>query len=366
LQLLNTYQKHNKPVQLKKKILVAPLSRGLGHAARCIPIIEALENHGYEPIIASDGVALAFLKKEFPLLTALELPSYQIEYARKGAFFKLKLLLQLPKMFYTVRSENKMVCSIVKEYELSGIISDNRLGAFCNSVPSVFITHQLNVLTGSTTMLTSKIHAYFIKKFRECWVPDVQGNPNLSGKLGHTENNSLNLKYIGPLSRLHKQAAEKKYDLMVLLSGPEPLRSQIEEKLLPELKKYNGKTIVINGIIEDEQKIIKNGNTLFYNYMTTPQLEQAFAESELVLCRPGYTTIMDLAKLCKKAFFVVPRGEYEQEYLAKKLKRSNTVPFAALDNFKLKNLAKADMYKGLKNTECNIKWKDLFSLFEGK
>lgn len=353
-------------MQLKKKILVAPLNWGLGNAARCIPVIEALENHGYEPIIASDGAALALLKKEFPSLTALELPSYQIEYAKNGAFFKIKLLQQMSRLFFAVRRENKLVCALVKEHGVLGIISDNRLGAFCNSVPSVIISHQLNILTGNTTQLTSKIHTSFIKKFRECWVPDVNGNPNLSGKLGHSEDESLKLKYIGPLSRLHKQTGEKKYDLMVLLSGPEPVRSKLEEKLLPELKKYNGKTIVIKGIIEPEQNVIKTGNTTFYNYMTTPELEQTFAESELVLCRPGYTTIMDLAKLCKKAFFILPPGQYEQEYLAKKLKRSNTVPFATQDNFKIKNLAKADMYKGLKSVECSIKWKDLFCLFEGK
>ncbi len=353
-------------MHLKKRILVAPLNWGLGHAARCIPVIEALENHGYEPIMASDGASLALLKKEFPLLTALELPSYRIEYARKGAFYKLKLLLQMPKMLFAIRRENKMICSLVKEYELSGIISDNRLGAFCKSVPSVFLTHQLNILTGSTTQLTSKIHAFFIKKFRQCWVPDVEGSHNLSGKLGHTENDKLKLKYIGPLSRLHKQSAEKKYDLMVLLSGPDEQRVKLEEKLLPEIRKYNGKTLVVSGVIEPEQTITKKGNTLFYNYMTTRQMEQAFAESDLVLCRPGYTTIMDLAKLCKKAYFILLPGQYEQEYLAKKLKRSNTAPFATLENFKLKNLAKADMYKGLKNTECNIKWKDLFCLFEGK
>ncbi len=49
----------------QKKILVAPLNWGLGHATRCIPIIEALENNGYVPIIASDGVALEMLKKNF-------------------------------------------------------------------------------------------------------------------------------------------------------------------------------------------------------------------------------------------------------------------------------------------------------------
>lgn len=70
----------------KPKILVAPLNWGLGHATRCIPIINALILEKFEPIIASDGVALELLKKEFPDLVFLELPSYQIEYAKKAFF----------------------------------------------------------------------------------------------------------------------------------------------------------------------------------------------------------------------------------------------------------------------------------------
>ena len=353
-------------MQIKKKILVAPLNWGLGHATRCIPIIEALENHGYEPIIASDGAALALLKKEFPLLTAHELPAYHIEYSRNGALFKLKLLLQMPKMFAAVYRENKMVCSLVKEHGLSGIISDNRLGAFCKLVPSVFITHQLNILTGTSTRLTSKIHTLFIKRYRECWVPDVAASPNLSGKLGHIEDTTLNLKYIGIMSRLHKRPAEKKYTLMVLLSGHEPQRTLLEEKLREVLKEYKGKVIFIRGVVEEDQKIYRDDNIIFYNFMNTTELEQTFNESDIVLCRPGYTNIMDLAKLGKKAFFIPTPGQYEQEYLAKKLKRSNMAHFATQENFKLKDLAKAEMYKGLKNIECTIKWKDLFCLFEGK
>ena len=81
---------------MKKKILIAPLNWGLGHATRCIPIIKALEENGFEPIIASDGVALALLKKEFPNLLNIELPAYNIQYAEKGKNFKWKLALQMP------------------------------------------------------------------------------------------------------------------------------------------------------------------------------------------------------------------------------------------------------------------------------
>jgi UDP:flavonoid glycosyltransferase YjiC (YdhE family) len=67
-----------------KNILIAPLNWGLGHATRCIPIIRALQENNYIPIIASDGIALDLLRKEFPYLKTVELPSYHIEYAKKG------------------------------------------------------------------------------------------------------------------------------------------------------------------------------------------------------------------------------------------------------------------------------------------
>ncbi|KGO91505.1 glycosyltransferase [Flavobacterium subsaxonicum] len=350
----------------KKKILVAPLNWGLGHATRCIPIIEALENHGFEPIIASDGAALELLKKEFPHLTALELPPYYIEYAKNNLFYKLKLLWQMPKMFRAIHNEGRIVTALIAEHGISGIISDNRLGVYCRNTPSVFITHQLNVLTGNTTHITSAIHKMFIKRYRECWVPDVASSPNLSGKLGHTDEELQNLKYIGPISRLHKSVAEKKYDLMVLLSGPEPQRTLLEEKLEKDLLNYKGRVIFIRGVIEPEEQIIKKGGITFYNFMNTTALAQAFNESEMVLCRSGYTNVMDLAKLGKKAFFIPTPGQYEQEYLAKKLKKSGLVPYATQAKFKIADLQKADLYKGLKDINGNSKWKDLFSLFEGK
>jgi uncharacterized protein (TIGR00661 family) len=348
----------------KKNILVAPLNWGLGHATRCIPIINALIDNDFNPIIASDGVALELLQKEFPNLQTIELPSYQIEYAKKGANFKLKLFLNSHKMIRAILKEKNKTKKIIQMYNIHGIVSDNRLGVVSDTIPSVFITHQLNVMTGNTTWLTTQLHNQVIKKFDECWVPDVDTFPNLSGNLGHPEKKHSNVKYIGPLSRLHKKNLEKKYDLMVILSGPEPQRTLLEEKLISELDSYHGTILFVKGKIEEKQSIQKQNQFTFYNYMNSEQIEIAFNESDKVLCRSGYTTVMDLAKLKKKAFFIPTPGQYEQEYLAKKFKEEGLVPSCSQEKFKLRKLDKIELYKGLRSFESHIKWQDLLEVFK--
>jgi uncharacterized protein (TIGR00661 family) len=346
-----------------KNILIAPLNWGLGHATRCIPIIKALQENNFTPIIASDGIALELLRKEFPYLKTLELPSYQIEYAKNGKNFKWKLLKSLPKMMEAIWDEKNIVKKWIKKYEIDGIISDNRLGVFSKKIPSVFITHQLNVMTGNTTWITSKIHQHIIKKYSACWVPDVNSTLNLTGKLGHLKHSDLPLHYLGPLSRMHKMALPIQYDLMIILSGPEPQRGLLEAHLIEEIKRFDGKVVFVKGIIEAEQKKEQIGNVTYYNFMKTRQLEQTFNESEKVLCRSGYTTIMDLVKLNKKAFFIPTPGQYEQIYLAEKLEKEGLVPFSTQENFRIEHLSKTDQYKGLPHLDSTVNWEDLFKVF---
>lgn len=354
------------PFAPKKNILVAPLNWGLGHATRCIPIINALLENNYNPILASDGVALALLKKEFPNLLALELPSYNIEYAKKASNFKWKLIKNSHKTINAIFSEKKLLKKWVKEYALDGIISDNRLGVHNKKVTSVFMTHQLNVLSGKTTWFSSKMHQYFIRKFDQCWIPDVMETPNLTGKLGHLKKTDMNLKYIGVLSRLEKQKLAKVYDLMILLSGPEPQRTLLEEKLILELIDYKEKVVFIKGKVEPEQTIEVVNNVTYVNYMQTKELEKTFNESDKILCRSGYTTIMDLAKLEKKAFFIPTPGQFEQEYLAKRLKKRGLAPSQKQHVFKMGHLASLSVYKGFGNINSDTDWKELFSFFESE
>lgn len=350
----------------KKRIIVAPLNWGLGHATRCIPIINALILHNFEPIIASDGIALELLKKEFPKLRFLQLPSYNITYSKKASGFKLKLLKDSPHLLKTIKKEKKLIKDFISSQNVSGIISDNRFGVRHKAVPSIFMTHQLKVLSGSTTWLSSKLHQKVINKFDECWVPDHPSTPNLSGELGHIEKLEKPLKYLGPLSRFEKQVLPKTYDLLVVLSGPEPQRTLLQEKLLNKLTFFTGNVCIVKGIVENEQTVSHKKDLTIYNFMTSKQLEHAINSSALILSRSGYTSIMDYTKLEKKAFLIPTPGQFEQEYLAKKLEQDGIAPFCTQDEFKIEMLQKAENYKGFYFEEYDINYKALFSPFQSE
>lgn len=352
----------------KGSVLVAPLNWGLGHATRCIPIIKALQNNGFNPIIASDGAALSLLKKEFPSLEWYELPSLKIKYAKRGFWFKFKIIFQLFKLIKCVQKERHFIKTLSQKVELKGIIADNRLGLYHEQIPSVIISHQLKVYSGSTTWLTSKLHQHFIKKYDECWVPDKEQKPYLSGKLGHLKNSNLNLKYIGVLSRFEIREVPLKYDVLVLLSGPEPQRSLLEKKLLKAFKSYNGKVVLVRGVLDTDNYIDETPNLKIYNYLTAKPLETLILQSNLVIARSGYTTLMDLAKLNKKAFFIPTPGQFEQQYLAKRLQKHQIVPYCQQENFKLSQLQKIDFYSGLSASlfSSDFSFSEVFSLFDSK
>ncbi|WP_203256042.1 glycosyltransferase [Hyunsoonleella ulvae] len=348
---------------MKKRILVAPLNWGLGHATRCIPILTALDASGFQPIIASDGLALTLLQKEFPQFSSIELPSYGVTYSKKGSHFKLKMIKDSPKLVKAIKAEKKAIRDIVETHNISGIISDNRLGVYNKHVPCAFITHQLNVLSGTTTWFSTKLHEKYITRFNECWVPDAESDLNLSGKLGHKKHLSITTKYMGPISRFTKMDLEESIDLLVLLSGPEPQRSLLEDKLLKEVKNFSGNVVVVRGIPQKQQTIEQKQGVTIYNFMTSNRLEKTINQSKLVLSRSGYTTVMDLAKLEKKAFFIPTPGQTEQEYLAKRLTQQGFVPSCSQKDFSIFLLDKISEYKGLKSFNTQVDYKDLFSLF---
>ena len=346
---------------MKKKIIVAPLHWGLGHATRCVPIINILLANNYLPIIASDGNALSFLSQEFPDLVCLKLPSYNITYSKN---LKRDLLFKLPTILKAVSTEKKIIHRyILQNKDVVGIISDNRFGVRSKLVISVYITHQIRVLSGATTFISSFFHQKIIKKFDECWIPD-NANSQFSGKLSKSTK-KINAKFIGVLSRFKKENIAKDIDVLILLSGPEPNRTFLENKLIT-LFKNDGRTIVfVLGKVEDNQKKWTKGNTIFYNYLLSKELENVINRSKIVVCRSGYSSIMDLAVLQKKAFFIPTKNQPEQEYLAQFLKAQKLAPFKDIINFSKENLSETENYQGLKTEVSKIN-PDLFSLFKRK
>lgn len=328
-------------------------------------MVDALIRANFEPVIASDGNALELLQKEFPSLKSYKLPSYNIHYAKKGNLLKLRLLFRVPSIISIVNNEKKRIHEIIEKEKIKGLISDNRLGVYSNKIPSVYITHQLNVLSGNTTFLTSIIHQRIIQKYDECWVPDTANNNNLTGVLGHLKGNRLSVNYMGIVSRFQFRKSDMKYDLLVLLSGPEPQRSALESKLLTELRHYKGSVLVVRGVLSKQNSIVTPNKFKVVDYMLTDELEEAINQSNFVIARSGYSTIMDLAVLEKKAFLIPTPGQFEQQYLAERMNEKKIAPFCGQEDFSIDKLEQITNYTGFKKGTTSIDL-ELFKLFDGK
>lgn len=354
-------------VTQKPRILLAALNWGLGHATRCIPLILALEEHGFEVVLASDGAARQLWIEEFPHLRVFELPAYHISYAAKRGHFKRHLIGQIPRMFRAVQSEQKTVAVWHRVNPFVGIISDNRPGVWLKGVPTVYLTHQLRVLSGSTTWLSTFIHRVYMKRFDAWWVPDVAETPNLSGVMGHIGAHSKT-NYLGPISRLNRMEAHLLlYDVLVLLSGPEPARTQLEKTLLPMAVRSSQRILFVRGVIGTTANRVWEKNVEIVDYLTSTAIGEAINQSRMVLSRSGYSTVMDLAAIgCKQCFFIPTPGQYEQEYLAEKLHSDGVAPFARQEDFKWEMLDATANFTGFTREYSLSNWSDLFCLFDGK
>lgn len=297
----------------KKRILVAALHWGLGHATRCMPLIEALLQQGAEPVLASDGAALQLWKAEYPQLQHIELPAYDIRY--DSAQMVWAMAKQLPRMGKGMYLERKALARIVKKHKIDALICDNRFGLWLPSLPSVFISHQLHIRVPALLRpLVRRLNHYFIQRHQQCWIPDFEGPQNLAAELSHPP--LPNAHYLGPLSRFEALDLPIKYRLIVVLSGPEPQRSKLEQVLLQQLKHFSEPLCLVRGRLEAVDLVDVPEQIEVYNYCTASQLNRLICSSQFVICRSGYSTLMDLAVLGKAALLIPTPGQTEQEYLA--------------------------------------------------
>lgn len=322
------------------RILIAPLDWGLGHATRCIPIIYALISAGVSVIIAGNKTQEAILKIEFPQLPFLSLKGYNVLYGKNKRTFLLKLLSQLPSINNTLQYEHNWLKKVVGEYKIDAVISDNRFGLFHKNIPTVYITHQLHIETGSRWLnkIAQQIHYHYINRFTQCWVPDAEGDINLAGKLSHPKKMPLiPVKYIGILSRFKKQEHSITNYLLIILSGPEPQRSIFENLLLHQLKSFEAPVVLVRGLPAQSSTITLAQNIKVYNHLMADDLSKYIQQSAIVLTRAGYSSVMDLATLKQKAVLVPTPGQTEQVYLAALLKKRRLFYTCDQDNFNLPN-----------------------------
>ncbi len=331
-----------------RRVLYAVLDWGLGHATRSIPIIQELQAQQFEVAIAGSGESLELLRREFPGVMFHELPGYQPRYAASGKM-ALAMLRQLPHFIGTIRAEHRKLQSILDQQRFDVVVSDNRYGCWSRELPSIFITHQSNIQMprrfGWLAPLVRQVTYRLLRNFSECWVPDLR-NALLTGKLSefaHLKN--IPVTFIGPLSRFrYTGPTQYKFEILAVFSGPEPQRTILENIVLESLQNSNKSFFVVRGLPFDS-KSYKEYNIVNFADMQT--LSQLMNSSEIVIARSGYSTVMDLIALRKKAILIPTPGQTEQEYLAALLHQKAWFYSTEQDRFNLSS-AVAGVY------DCNL------------
>ncbi len=331
---------------------------GLGHATRCVPIIELLQQAGANVIIGADRRPLEFLKLRFPKCQWIKLPGYQPEYQKRGPV-TLKVATEIPKILKASKPAHDLLESLIPKLHIHALISDNRYELWSKQVPTIFITHQLSILTRgifvTSRPVLKKIIFSYIKKHNELWIPDFAGENNLSGKLSHIGSMPLKDTYfIGTLSRFesleNRLLSKPKIDVLCLLSGPEPQRTILEELLIKQLLSTDYKTVILSGK-PGETNIRKIKNIEIRSHASDAEMAKLIQSAKTVVSRSGYSTLMDIVSLGSKAVFIPTPGQPEQEYLSKRLMKKHLYFSTTQKNFQIKEaIIKANTFSGLKIT----------------
>ncbi|MBK7212575.1 MAG: glycosyltransferase [Bacteroidales bacterium] len=304
--------------------LVCPLDWGLGHASRCVPLIQELLSQGFKVSIAGQGNSLELLAREFPELERFSIRGFSPTYSKSGNMTG-KMLGLIPSFIFYTLYENYILSRIVKVQKIDLIISDNRYGIINKKTKNILLLHQLQIQPPANAkwigIPINLVNKLLIRRFDECWIPDYEGDDNLGGILSHPERIPSNVSYIGPLSRLDKvNDSRTKNQILAILSGPEPERSNLESILIRQLTQLNKKSTIISGKPDEKIRQSEDNNLSIIAFADTKMLNELISQSEIIICRSGYSSIMDLDRVGGKALLIPTPGQTEQEYLAERIK----------------------------------------------
>ena len=322
--------------------MFTPLDWGLGHTTRCIPLIRQFLEHGHLVTVAVSEPHDLLIREAFPDVEILKLEGYKVKYAKNPRFFPIKMALQFPKLLLRHFRDRLRIKNLLSKRTFDIIISDNRYAMFHEQAKSIIITHQLEIKTGKPA-LDKLVQGFIykrIERFDECWIPDFEGAENLAGALSHPKTKpDLPLRYLGPLSRFVLSDEKIVYDLAILISGPEPQRSLFELQITNQLQDCRNKILLVRGLPKGKEPMkLNHPNVEVCDHLGEKELNKKILQSRYIVCRSGYSTLMDLIILKKSATIIPTSGQTEQEYLAKYLDGKHGFTSILQEQLNLKHL----------------------------
>lgn len=328
-------------------VLICPLDWGLGHATRCVPVIRELLLQGVEVVIAGDGDGMNLLAEEFPQIKQEFLKGYRIRFSKRLSVGNY-LLLSVPRLIIRILIEHFQLKKLIRKTNAKVVISDNRYGLWNKRIFTIFITHQPNIIPPSGLYFIKPVLRYitrlFIRKYNECWIPDEESATGLSGELSHGFYLPENAKFIGPLSRFEHENKERHiqggeiieaYDVVGIVSGPEPHRAQFEKILQDEFSNSTMKCLLVRGKIGEQHEPVVVKNLTIIGHVKASELYHILQNCKVVICRGGYSTLMDLSFTGNKSICIPTPGQSEQEYLSRLAASNGYAVYCTQHDFKL-------------------------------
>lgn len=311
-----------------RRILICPLEWGLGHAGRMIPLALKLRQMDNEIFIGAGHEHLALFREELPGARLIEFKGFKPAYSGILPQY-LILLFKLPVLIWNIISEHNRLGKIVREHSIDIVISDNRFGLWHRGIKTVYISHMHRIpFPGRLKMLEPAgihLHRFIIKKFSLCFIPDVRGELNLSGRLSHGLKLPSNTRYTGILSRFSGQADSGRNEFLqgnravLILSGPEPQRRILKQKITDIFRNGNMHLTILEGRPGASRDAAVSGNIRSFSHLPSMEYRRLLLESDYIIARSGYSTIMELVSLNRSALLIPTPGQTEQEYLARYL-----------------------------------------------
>lgn len=316
------------------KVLVAPLNWGLGHAARCVPLVNRFLAQGDEVVLGGDGESLVLLQKHFPTLSVVRLADLSLFYSSGGSQVGA-MLRALPKIVRAAWADHRLLGELLNRERFDLVVSDNRFGLFSRKTRCVYVTHQLHIrlpwMYRWLEPLAARLHGWVGRHYAEVWVPDYEDvERSLSGELGHPKKQCYGtVRYIGPLSRFEgliepmKPSRMGSFEVVAVLSGLEPQRSMLEEEIVSRYVGRAERVLIVEGKPSKPMLQVSKGNITIVPYMDDAHLMAVLQQAQRIIARSGYSTIMDLATLhlLGKAELIATPGQSEQEYLARRVEK---------------------------------------------
>jgi UDP:flavonoid glycosyltransferase YjiC (YdhE family) len=326
----------------KKNILICPLEWGLGHATRMIPVAADLQKLNHNVIFASGEEHLSLIRKELTGCSFVNFPGFNPKYSRHLPQY-ISILLKMPLLIYHIILEHSKLKKIIRDHSIDVVISDNRFGLWNKSIRSVYVTHMPLIPFPQNMRFLEPagifLHSLIIRKYDLCFIPDLPGEGNISGRLSHGIRLHENIRYIGILSRFSaisvsaNPVIESRYNV-IILSGPEPQKEMLKQKLIRIFIEKEPVTIILEGKPGQKEETRRTGNVITYNHMPSGMMKSVIMGSEGIISRSGYTTIMDLVALNHSVLLVPTPGQTEQEYLAAYLSEKELFTFISQDYIK--------------------------------